>query len=65
MHTSTPDRQPRQHTTTQFLQTGCRSCRPTNSVKALKGQGNCGVIYYFASDADARVTNERIVRRRV
>jgi len=31
-----PDRQPRQHSTTQFfLQAGCPSCRPTNSVKAL------------------------------
>ena len=29
-------RQPRQHPTTQFLQAGCPSCRPTNSVKALK-----------------------------
>ena len=26
----------RQITTTQFLQAGCPSCRPTNSVKALK-----------------------------
>ena len=35
---SAPDpRQPRQHPTTQFfLQDGCPSCRPTNSVKALK-----------------------------
>jgi len=24
-----------QHPTTQFLQAGCPSCRPTNSVKAL------------------------------
>jgi len=33
-----PDRQPHQHRTTQFfLQAGCPSCRPTNSVKALKG----------------------------
>jgi len=32
----TPDRQPRQHPTTRFLQAGCPSCRPTNSVKALK-----------------------------
>jgi len=32
----TPDRQPRQHPTTQFLQAGCPSCRPTNSIKALK-----------------------------
>jgi len=29
-----PDRQ--QHPTTHFLQAGCPSCRPTNSVKALK-----------------------------
>jgi len=25
----------RQHPTTQFLQAGCSSCHPTNSVKAL------------------------------
>jgi len=25
--------------TTSFLQTGCHSCRPTNSVQALKGNG--------------------------
>ena len=31
-----PDRRPRQHPTTQFLQAGCASCHPTNSVKALK-----------------------------
>jgi len=24
----------------RFLQTGCPSCRPTNSVKALKGKQN-------------------------
>jgi len=29
-------RQTRQHLTTLFLQAGCPSCRPTNSVKALK-----------------------------
>ena len=35
MHLAT-DRLPCQHPTTQvFLQTGCPSCRPTNSVKAL------------------------------
>jgi len=28
--------QTRQHHTTHFLQAGCPSCRPTNSVKALK-----------------------------
>ena len=27
-----------QQTNTQFLQGGCHSCRPTNSVKALKGK---------------------------
>jgi len=31
-----PDRQPRQHPTTQdFLNAGCPSCRPTNSVCAI------------------------------
>jgi len=30
------DRQPHQHPTTLFLQAGCPSCRPANSVKALK-----------------------------
>ena len=33
-----PDRQPRQHPITQFLQAGCPSYRPTNSVKALKAE---------------------------
>jgi len=33
-----PDKQPRQHSTTHFLQAGRPSCRPTNSVKALKAQ---------------------------
>jgi len=32
----TPDRQPHQHPTALFLQAGCPSCHPTNSVKALK-----------------------------
>jgi len=27
-----------QQTNTQFFQAGCPSCRPTNSVKALKGK---------------------------
>jgi len=26
----------RYHTSTSFLQAGCPSCRPTNSIKALK-----------------------------
>jgi len=33
-----PDRQPRQHPPLSFLQDGCSSCRPTNSVKALKAK---------------------------
>jgi len=41
-----PDRQPRQHPTAQFLQAGCPSCRPTNSVKALKA-GFCILTYLF------------------
>jgi len=31
-----PDRQPHRHLITQFLWTGYSSCRPTNSVQALK-----------------------------
>jgi len=34
------DRWPCQHPTTQFLQAGCPSCRPTNSVKALKAKNS-------------------------
>jgi len=33
-----PDTLPRQHHTTEFLQAGCPSCSPTNSVKSLKAQ---------------------------
>jgi len=33
---------PDQYPTTQFLQAGCPSCRPTNSIKALKANsGKC------------------------
>jgi len=35
-----PDWLPHQHLITQFLQAGCSSWRPTNSVKALKAPGN-------------------------
>ena len=31
-----PDRQSHQNPTTQFLQAGCPSCCPTNSIKALE-----------------------------
>jgi len=27
-----------------FIQDGCPSCRPTNSVKALKGNQNCSIL---------------------
>jgi len=41
----TPDRKPYQHPTTQvFLQAGCPSCHPTNSVKALKAQSTEGIV---------------------
>ena len=40
-----PDRLPCQHPTTRFLQAGCPSCRPTNSVKALKAFVTVDVIY--------------------
>jgi len=32
------------HPTTQFLQAGCPSCCPTNSVKALKANFVCNVV---------------------
>jgi len=35
-HCLAPDRQPHQHPPLCFLQAGCPSCRPTNSIKALK-----------------------------
>jgi len=31
------------HPTTQFLQAGCRSCHPTNSIKALNAF--CEILY--------------------
>jgi len=34
--TSLLTKKPRRYLTTHFLQTGCPSCHPTNSVKALK-----------------------------
>ena len=34
------DKQPHQHIVTQFLQAGCSSQCPTNSVKTLKTEGN-------------------------
>jgi len=40
-----PDRQPHQHPTTLFLQAGCPSCHPTNSVKALKAISSVQLDY--------------------
>jgi len=34
----TRSRQSRQYLTTQFLQAGCPSCHPNNSVKALNAR---------------------------
>jgi len=31
-----------------FLQAGCPSCRPTNSVKALKAKTKCNEGYFFS-----------------
>jgi len=38
---------PCQHPTTQFLQAGCPSCCPTNSVKALKAQCGAYLEHYL------------------
>jgi len=38
MHVCTSLQTDNQTPTTQFLQAGCLSCRPTNSIKALKAR---------------------------
>ena len=43
-----PDRKPHQHPTTLFLQAGWPSCRPTNSVNALKVKVKSKAIGYFS-----------------
>ena len=43
-------RQPRQHPTTHFLQAGCPSCCPTNSVKALKSAMEDQIVTTCAKD---------------
>jgi len=45
-----PDRQPHQHSTTLFLQAGCPSCHPTNSVKALKAKSTDIYSYILLYD---------------
>jgi len=35
------------HPTTHFLQSGCPSCRPTNSVKALKAKRDGKIINFY------------------
>jgi len=49
----------RQHPTTLFLQTGCSSCRPTNSVKALKAQVPEGSTLMFE---DTKISLQYSVR---
>ena len=39
--------------TTLFLQAGCPSCRPTDSVKVLKDQSIC---FYFRNKPKRRIT---------
>jgi len=46
-----PGRQPHQHPPLCFLQAGCPSCHPTNSVKALKAQQLYVVICHFGVKA--------------
>ena len=50
-----PDKWPHQHPTTQFFQAGCPSCRPTNSVKALKEASDNLVINGIISCKSADV----------
>jgi len=40
------------HASTHFLQTGCPSCRPTNSVKALKAK----VMLYCSLNSEHELT---------
>jgi len=44
-----------------FLQAGCPSCRPTNSVKALKA--NCGVSPEEKKNKKADTRKEQITAR--
>jgi len=46
-----PNIYPCQHPTAQFLQAGCPSCRPTNSVKALKAW-----LHDYSNDSGDDVT---------
>jgi len=45
-----PDREPRQYLTTHFLQVGCPSCDPINSVKALKVVVEYGTVSSFMNN---------------
>jgi len=49
------DREPHQHLITHFLQTGCSSWRPTNSVRALKAIVTDEICSNF-SDCEMQVT---------
>ena len=52
-HTSTPP--------LSFLQAGCRSCCPTNSVKALKASVSRKVRYNIGTVTDGREARQRTV----
>ena len=60
-----PDRQPCQHPTSQFLQAGCPSCRPTNSVKALKAQQSSPIIYKKVLLGPCRNTDNKKARQKL
>jgi len=53
----TPDRWPRQHLITQFLQAMCSSWRPTNSVKVLR---HTGIYLLLHPDRGAECGDEYI-----
>jgi len=60
------DRQPRQHLITQFLQAGCSSsCRPTNSVKALKAHAHHNTAMFPLAYRDTFMRNTRCRRQRL
>jgi len=43
--------------TAQFLQAGCHSCRPTNSVKALKEQAHSSKPVCWDRETDGQTDN--------
>jgi len=53
-----PDRQPYQHPIAQFLQAGCCSWRPSNSVKALKAYSHADHRYRYAGTQKGQMYDE-------